>query len=58
MVAAQGLKAKQVVVGGGLQGGGELQGFLGDYQEQGSLGRDMGLSAETCSEQLLGFLVR
>lgn len=35
-----------------------LQGFLGDYQEQGSSGRDMGLSAETCSSQLQGFLAR
>lgn len=34
------------------------QGFLGDYQEQGSSSRDMGLSAKTCSEQFPGFLAR
>lgn len=33
-------------------------GFPGDYQEKGSVGRDLGLSAKTCSEQLPGFQAR
>lgn len=33
-------------------------GFPGDYQEKRSLGRDWGLSAKTCSEQLPGFQAR
>lgn len=43
---------------GGHQGEGEAACFLRDYREWGSLGRDMGLSAETCSLQLLSFVAR
>lgn len=55
VVATQGLKAKQLR---GLPGGGEVAGFPRGLSGAGILGRHRGLSAETCSEQLPGFLAR